>query len=69
MVKREYFCTEEVIDVLRENDVNKPYAIAERLFNFAVEVIKVTRALPRTKEYSVINYQVVKSATSIGAKY
>ena len=69
MSKREYVCDEEVIEVLKENGVCKPYAIAERLFNFAVEVIKATRTLPRTKEYSVITYQLVKSASSIGANY
>ena len=69
MAKGKYICAEEVIDVLRENNVNKPYAIAERLFNFAVEVIKATRVLPRTKEYSIITYQLVKSATSIDANY
>ena len=69
MAKREYVCAKEVIEVLLENGVSKPYAIAERLFEFAVEVIKATRTLPRTKKYSVIKYQLVKSATSIGANY
>ena len=69
MAKREYSCAEEVIEILQENGVTKPYAIAERLFNFAVEVIKATRTLPRTKEYSVITYQLVKSTSSIGANY
>ena len=69
MAKWEYNCSEDVIEVLQENGINKPYAIAERLFNFAVVVIKATRTLPRTKEYSVITYQLVKSTSSIGANY
>lgn len=69
MVKREYVYSEEVIEVFEDSGVSKPYALAERLFEFAVEVIKTIRTLPRSKEYSVITYQLVKSASSIGANY
>lgn len=47
----------------------KPYALAERLFAFAVNVIRQVRTLPSSKEYSVITYQLVKAASSIGANY
>ncbi len=40
-----------------------------RLFRFAVETIKLTRKLPKGKEYNVIIYQLIKSATSSGANY
>ena len=69
MEKREYIYGEEFNNVLEDSGASKPYAIAERLFQFAVEVIKATRTLPRSKEYSVITYQLVKSASSVGANY
>lgn len=40
-----------------------------RLFEFSVSVIKNVRNLPNTKEYKVIAYQLLKSATSVGANY
>jgi len=43
--------------------------LADRLFRFAVNVINATRALPKTPEYKVIVYQVVKASTSSGANY
>ena len=46
-----------------ENDLQK------RLFRFSVEVIKEVRNLPNSKEYQVISYQLLKSATSVGANY
>lgn len=46
-----------------ENDLQ------ERLFQFSVDVIKGVRNLPNSKEYQVISYQVLKSATSVGANY
>lgn len=46
-----------------ENDLE------ERLFNFAVRVIKFIRTLPDTTEYKVIKYQLVKSSSSSGANY
>lgn len=36
---------------------------------FAVAVIKYIEMLPKTKANDVITYQIVKSATSIGANY
>ncbi|WP_461642386.1 four helix bundle protein [Labilibaculum euxinus] len=46
-----------------ENDLQR------RLFQFSVDVIKGVRNLPNSKEYQVISYQVLKSATSVGANY
>jgi four helix bundle protein len=43
--------------------------LPERLFRFAVHVIKATRTLPKTPEYKVIVYQLVKASTSAGANY
>lgn len=46
-----------------ENDLQR------RLFQFSVDVIKGVRNFPNSKEYQVISYQVLKSATSVGANY
>ncbi|OGS71000.1 MAG: four helix bundle protein [Flavobacteria bacterium RIFCSPLOWO2_12_FULL_35_11] len=46
-----------------ENDLQK------RLFRFSVSVIKEVRNLPNSKEYQVISYQLLKSATAVGANY
>lgn len=46
-----------------ENDLQK------RLFKFSVDIIKEVRNLPNSKEYQVISYQLLKSATSVGANY
>ncbi len=43
--------------------------LEERLFNFAVRVIKFIRLLPDNTEYKVIKYQLTKSSTSSGANY
>jgi len=43
--------------------------LEERLFSFAIQAIKFTRSLPSSPEYSVIKYQLTKSATSSGANY
>jgi four helix bundle protein len=41
----------------------------ERLFNFAVAVLKFLPNLPKTPEFNVIRYQLAKSSTSSGANY
>jgi len=43
--------------------------LGKRLFDFAVRIIKFCRTLPRGKEYEIIKYQLVKSATSSGSNY
>ena len=43
--------------------------LQERLFKFAVNVIRLIRLLPKSKEYDVISYQLIKASTSSGANY
>ena len=43
--------------------------LQQRLFEFAVNVIKLIRLLPKSKEYDVISYQLIKASTSTGANY
>jgi len=48
---------------MKEND------LLERTFNFGVRCLKHLKTFPNTSEYSIIKYQLGKSATSIGANY
>ncbi|MDE5417237.1 four helix bundle protein [Labilibaculum sp. DW002] len=48
---------------MKQNDLQS------RLFKFSVGVIKQVRLFPNTREYQVISYQILKSATSVGANY
>jgi four helix bundle protein len=43
--------------------------LQERLFKFATDIIILIRLLPKSPEYTVITYQLIKSATSSGANY
>lgn len=43
--------------------------LQERLFNFAVDVLKFMKHFPNQPELNVIKYQLAKSATSSGANY
>ncbi|MCK4330746.1 four helix bundle protein [candidate division WOR-3 bacterium] len=43
--------------------------LGDRIFNFAVRVIKFLKTLKRSDENDVIRYQLAKAATSIGANY
>jgi four helix bundle protein len=47
----------------------KPNNLLERTFNFGVETLKLIRNLPKDSEYTIIRYQLGKSATSVGANY
>ncbi|PKQ60404.1 four helix bundle protein [Labilibaculum manganireducens] len=47
----------------------KQNELQARLFNFSVDIIKQVRVFPNSREYQVISYQVLKSATSVGANY
>ena len=40
-----------------------------RLFQFSVDTIKEVRNLPKSREYQVISYQLLRSSTSVGANY
>jgi four helix bundle protein len=46
-----------------------PENLNDRLFNFAVNVFKFLKKLPRTPEMNVIRYQLAKCSTSSGANY
>jgi len=46
-----------------ENDLQR------RLFQFSIDIIKGVRNFPNSREYQVISYQILKSATSVGANY
>jgi len=48
---------------MKENDLK------ERLFRFAVDVLKMLGTLKGGKETDVLKYQLSKSATSSGANY
>ncbi len=43
--------------------------LQERLFNFAVKVLKMMKHLPNQIEFNVIKNQLAKSSTSSGANY
>ena len=45
------------------------YDLKNRLFQFSVDVILKVRSLPNSREYQVISYQILKSASSVGANY
>lgn len=46
---------------------NKPQDIGERVFNFAVRVLKMTQSLPKNYVNIAIINQIIRSVTSIGA--
>jgi four helix bundle protein len=48
-------------------DRDVPYDIRERTFLFAVQVIRAVRRLPQDAATRVVAFQLVKSATSVGA--
>jgi len=43
--------------------------LKDRTQRFALQVIRLCRALPRTQEGSIITRQLLRSATSVGANY
>ena len=49
--------------------MRKQNELSKRLLMFSVAVIKFTRLLPKESEFNIIKYQLVKSATSVGANY
>ena len=48
---------------MKKDDLN------DRLFNFAVKILKFLPNMPKTPEFNVIRYQLAKSSTSAGANY
>ena len=53
------------------NDINEKYdrPLDRRIFTFIVSLINLLREFPKTPEIEVIRYQLIKSATSIGANF
>ncbi|CAN5176463.1 hypothetical protein BH11PAT1_BH11PAT1_5420 [soil metagenome] len=49
------------------NKENKPQDIHERIYKFVIRILTLVKYLPKTPENSVIAYQIIKSATSMGA--
>ncbi|MPQ46441.1 four helix bundle protein [Marinifilum sp. N1E240] len=49
--------------------MSSKYDLPKRLFDFSIGIIKEVRNLPSSKEYRVISYQILKSATSVGANF
>ncbi len=43
--------------------------LLERLFDFAIRVIKFLRTLPDNPETKIVRYQLIKCSTSTGANY
>jgi four helix bundle protein len=43
--------------------------LADRLFDFSVNVLSLLKTLPNNAEVRVIRYQLIKSSTSTGANY
>ena len=50
-------------------DNEKPWDLRERTKAFALRVIRLYSALPKTAEAQVIGQQLLRSGTSIGANY
>lgn len=53
--------------IKEDKGLSKPQDIGERVFNFAVRVLKMTQSLPKTYVNIAIINQIIRSATSIGA--
>jgi four helix bundle protein len=49
------------------SQVTKESIIAKKSYSFALEIIKLTKLLPKTYENIVLIKQIIRSATSIGA--
>jgi four helix bundle protein len=49
--------------------ITRPEVLRERTKQFALRVIRLSRALPRTEEARVIGRQLLRAATSVAANY
>ena len=49
--------------------MNYKNELSYRLMSFAVNVIKYSRNLPKNPEFKIIQYQIIKSITSVGTNY
>ncbi len=50
-------------------DVEKHQELSTRTKNFALRIIRMADALPRTRAGTVIGHQILRSATSVAANY
>jgi len=50
------------------NDEGRPWDILERTKEFALRIVRLYGALPKTTEAQVIGRQVLRSGTSVGAQ-
>jgi four helix bundle protein len=48
---------------------SQPAELRERTKQFAIRIVKLFRALPRTEEARVLGKQVLRSGTSVAANY
>lgn len=53
------------------HDLNERYEVPldRRIFNFVVSIVKLSQKFSKSPENEVIRYQLIKSATSIGANF
>jgi four helix bundle protein len=49
--------------------LDKHYELRNRTKNFALRIIRMSQSMPNTREATVINRQVLRSATSMAANY
>src|SRR4051812_47736405 len=49
--------------------MNEGYDLRERTTDFALRIIRLFSALPKTTEAQVLGKQVLRSGTSVGANY
>ena len=49
--------------------VSRPEELRERTKQFAIRIVKLFRALPKTEEGRVLGKQVLRSGTSVAANY
>lgn len=59
--------TNKQINGKTNNGRMKNRDIHERIYNFVIRVINLTKALPKNPQNDVIIYQIVKSVSSMGA--
>jgi four helix bundle protein len=52
-----------------EENREPPFDLRERTTDFALRIIRMFVALPKTEEARVLGKQVLRSATSVGANY
>lgn len=64
----DYFLILNMNYVLKFTRMEKS-ALKDRTKQFALRIIKLSEALPNTKSANVINNQILRSATSVGANY